>query len=141
MLFARIVYCHDVRVGEASRRLRLPEEALLHVGELLRLEFLGDRQRLDGDLAADLRVLAEVDHAHRTLAKFPVDHETAELRLLHRAVEYERAPGMARATADHDRFGELAAARDLGIDVAEVRLEAVQVAEHGLGLVELPFAL
>src|SRR6185436_17329364 len=66
---------------EASRRLGFAEEALLGVGELVRLEFRRERHRLDRDDAADLRVLAAVHDAHSALAELFLDLVAAEHRL------------------------------------------------------------
>src|SRR3546814_15483682 len=59
----------DVRVREAARGFGFAEEALLHAGEFVRLEFLGQRHRLDRNLAADLRILAHVDDSHREIGR------------------------------------------------------------------------
>jgi hypothetical protein len=46
-----------------------------------------------------------------------------------------------RAAAEHHRLGELLRARQALLEVAELRVEAVHVAKHALGLVELALAL
>ena len=139
VLLARVVDGDDVGVRELARGLRLAEEALLHPGDLVGLELLRQRQRLDRHLAPDLRVLAEIDHAHRALAELLLDLEAAELRLLADA-ELQRAARVRAAAEDH-RLGELLGARDLLADIAELGVEGVDVAEHRLGLVELALAL
>src|SRR5207248_2939269 len=91
---------------------------------------LRHRQRLDRHFTADLRVLAEIHHAHRALAELFLDHEAAEFRLLDRGVERERAAGMAGGAAEDHRFGELLGARDLGLEVAKLRIEGMRSEEH-----------
>jgi hypothetical protein len=56
VLFARVVDRHDVRMRKSPGGLGLAEEPLLHLGELVGLEFLRQRHRLDRDDAADLRI-------------------------------------------------------------------------------------
>src|SRR6185503_11876074 len=129
----------DVGVGEFSGGLGFAEEALLHAGDLVGLELLRQRQRLDRYLAADLRVLAEVDDAHRALAELLLDLEAAELGLL-ADVELQRAARMRAAAEDH-RLRELLHARHLLRNVAELGVESVDMLEHRLGLVELALAL
>src|SRR3546814_17963942 len=99
----------DGRVREAARGFGFAEEALLHAGEFVRLEFLGQRHRLDRNLAADLRILAHVDDSHRALAELLLDLVAAEHRLfqLLRGIEYQRAAGMrADAATEHHGFGD-----------------------------------
>src|SRR3546814_303791 len=108
VLFAGVVDRDDVRVREAARGFGFAEEALLHAGEFVRLEFLGQRHRLDRNLAADLRILAHVDDSHRALAELLLDLVAAEHRLfqLLRGIEYQRAAGMrAAAATENHGFG------------------------------------
>ena len=81
VLLAGVVDRDDVRVREAPGGLRLAEEALLHLGELLGLELLREGHRLDRHVAADLRILAEVHHSHRALAELLLHLEAPELGL------------------------------------------------------------
>jgi hypothetical protein len=146
VLLAGVVDGDDVRVRQAPGGLGLAEETLLHFGELVRLELLGERHRLDRHHAADLRVLAEVHHAHRALAELLLDLVAAEHRLLDGAA-LARGPedagvGLAAArAAEHHRLGELLRARQAGREILELRVEVVHVLEHGLRLVELALPL
>ena len=100
---------------QAPGGLGLAEEALLHLGQLVGLELLRQRHGLDRDHAADLRVLAEVDHAHRALAELLLDLVAAEHRLFDRAAAQQimRAAWMrAAAAAEDDRLGQLLGAAE-----------------------------
>ena len=78
----------------------------------------GQRHRLDRHHAADLRVLAQVDHAHRALAQLLLDLVAAQHRLFDRAaVEQHRAAGMRAAAAQDDGLGQVLGAIELGLQV------------------------
>ncbi len=59
--FADIIDGHDVRVVEAARRFRLPEESRPRLGQFRLAELAGQRNGLDRDRAVDGGVAAEVD--------------------------------------------------------------------------------
>jgi hypothetical protein len=63
-----VVHGHDVRVRQTSHRLRLAEQARLHLGGHVPLRERGS-QDLDRDLAIELRIERGVHHAHRPLAE------------------------------------------------------------------------
>ena len=112
--------------------------------QLVGLEFRRERHRLDRDDAADLRILAAVDHAHRALAELLLDLVAAEHRLLLAAALQHhgaRVGARGRGPAEDDRLGKLLGAVEALLDVAELGVERRHVAEDALGLVELAAAL
>ncbi len=130
VLLARVEDGDDVRVVEAPGRFRLAEEALLGVGELVRLEFRRERHRLDRDDATDLRILAAIHDAHRALAELFLHLVTPEHRLLgpaalqdHRA----RVGARRRRAAEDDRLGQALRAVHPFLDVVEPVLALVAV--------------
>ena len=77
-LLSDVVNRHDVRVGQCSRRLRLPEEALRELAGL-RIVLAVGPDRLQRDAPADDRIASEEHDAHRALAKLALDLVTSEL--------------------------------------------------------------
>ena len=102
-VFACIVDRHDVRMRQAAGHLGFPEEARACLLEVLRVEFVGERDRLDRHLAIDARVTAPVDDAHGALAKFMAQFVPAQAR---RHGRPGRRPGVAaaRGVKDHGVF-------------------------------------
>ncbi len=142
MLLAGIEDGDDVRVVQPAGGFRLAEEALLHVGQFLFVEFLRQRHGLDRDHAVDLGVTAQIDHAHGPLAQFLLDLVAAQHRLLHRAVLEDAGVGAPRpGAAQHDGFRHRLGPLDAGFQILELRIEVGHVTEYGFGLVELPLAL
>ncbi len=84
-VFTVLVDCHDARVAERTRRLRLAPEAHRHglgAGVILD-QFLADG--LDGHLALDDRVSGQVDDPHGAFAEHSGDGILAqEFRNVHR---------------------------------------------------------
>ena len=76
-LAAHVVDRDDDGVADAAGRARLLQEARLEVGALLL--GAGERDRLDGDRAAERRVLGAVDDAHGASPQLAQDAEAAEL--------------------------------------------------------------
>src|SRR5690606_18421600 len=72
VLLADVVDGDDVGMAEAAGGFGLAEEARLHFLQRLAVELVGQRQRLDGNLAADARIDAEIHHAHGTAAELAV---------------------------------------------------------------------
>ena len=103
-VFARIVDRHDVRVRQAAGHLGFPEEARARLLEVLRVEFVGERDRLDRHLAVDARVAAPVDDAHGALAKFMAQFVPAQARR-HGRPGRRLAAAAARGVQDHGGFG------------------------------------
>src|SRR5258708_25571585 len=129
---------------EAPRGLGLAEEALLRIRQLVGLELRRERHGLDGDDAADLRVLAAVDDTHRALAELLLDLVAPEHRLFLRAALQDHGAGVGarrRRAAEDDGLGELLVPPEALLDVAELRVVGRHVAEDTLGLVELAAAL
>src|SRR5207245_8511212 len=85
-------------------------------------------------------ILAEIDHPHRALAELFLHLEAAELGLFAHAKLQGAARMRGTAAQDH-RLGELLGARQPELEIAELRVELVHVAEHALRLVELALAL
>ena len=68
VLFASVVYGDDILVREPARRLGFPEKAFFHFRQFIRLELLRQRHCLNRNHAADFRILAEINNAHRAFA-------------------------------------------------------------------------
>jgi hypothetical protein len=64
----------DVKDAHTGRDPGFAEEALLHLFQLVGFELLRQRYGLDRDDAADFRVPAQIDDAHRALAEFLFHH-------------------------------------------------------------------
>ncbi len=142
MFLAGIEHGHDVGVVEAPGGFRLAEEALLDLDQFVGLELLRQGHGLDRHDAVDLRVAAEIDHAHGALAQFLLDLVAAQHRLLDIAGGIDQAgiAAPASASAENHGFRQLFGAIDAGLDIAEFRVVIEYVAEHRLGLVELALA-
>src|SRR5213593_2746073 len=89
----------------------LAEEPLLHLGELVRLEFLGKRHGLDRHDASDFRILAEIHDAHGALAELLLHPIAAEHRLLGAPPEREGPAGVSLPAAEDESFRHLPGAR------------------------------
>ena len=96
LVFAGIEDRHDVAVLQPPRRLGLAEKTRARLGELGAIELLAQRHRLDRHLPADLRIVAEVDGAHRATAELPVDAVAAERRSVRRQCRGGRLGGRGR---------------------------------------------
>ena len=142
VLFACIKNRHDIRVIEAASSFRFAEEALLHIFNFVSIKFLRQGHRLDGNYATDLRILAQVHHAHRALAQLFLNLVTAQHRLFDGTVEDVHARVRAPAAAAQDnrlrhRLGTFA----LLCQIFEVRVVACHVIVDRLGFVELALTL
>ena len=94
-LAAHVVDRDDGGVADAAGRARLLQEARLEVRALL--VGAGQRDRLDGDRAAERRVLGPVHDAHGAAAQLVEDAEAAELPGIVPAIVRARSCGAGRA--------------------------------------------
>ena len=94
VLFAGVVDRDDVGMSETPRGLGFAEKPLFDVLQLVGLELLRQRHRLDRHHAADLGILAEVDDAHRALAQLLLHLVAAEHWLFHAAAGQDHGAAM-----------------------------------------------
>ena len=142
VLLAGIEDRHNVLVLQPAGCLCLAEETLARIDQFVARELLAQGHGLDRHDTADLRVLAQIDHAHRALAEFLVDLVAPEHRLFDpAAVEQHRATRMGATSAEHDGLGQVLGTVELGLQVLVVLVVGSHVLVHGLGLVELALAL
>src|SRR5258707_5902996 len=128
-------------MAEATGGFGFAEKALLHLGELVRLEFLGTLHLLYRYAPSDFGILAEILDAHGPLAQFLFHLRAAAHRLLGAPAENECPAGVGLPAPENDGFRHLLGARQPRFEVAELRIVPGHVAKCGFGLVELALAL
>ena len=91
-------------------------------------------------IATTLRIAPLIDHAHRALAEFLLDLVASQHGLFD-AHHQRPVNRLAARTGEKHGFRHLFGALQALCHVAELRIEVCNIAEHRLGLVELPLAL
>ena len=108
MLFARIKNSDNVLVLQAPSGFCLAKEPLACVVKLFAFKLLAQSHGLDGDDAANFRVFAQLNHAHRALAQLFFNLVAAKHGFFDAAAFQQHGAARVRtAAAQNNRFRQV----------------------------------
>ena len=143
MFLAGIENAHDVGMIQSASRFGLAEEAILGFLQFVAFKFGRECHRFDRHFAANLRIFAEIDHAHRALAQFFLHLIAAEHWLLAGAGNHHRrrTGTRGRRAAENNRLRHrFRTVHALG-NIFEFGIVLIDESKRGFGFIKLAAAL